>query len=251
MVEQRGLSVILRESTICAKWSRSCSTFRASIPAASSSTAPRSTSRPNWRTPSSCSSSGWSRTSCTSCHRPLRQRVMIHGDRSRLRLGVCQHHRQRPQVFAASERNHHDISIERRGDLVADGLWIVFWISAVDLPHVKQKFYKGSANKPGSGIGLAVSDEIVRCTGASCSSKARRARARPSPSCSPPTAKNSGAPKACARAALVLSRRRLCVLSGNGLSLPDGGFVSCGARAFYSEGRRKPKAVFLNHPFTT
>jgi signal transduction histidine kinase len=30
-----------------------------------------------------------------------------------------------------------------------------------DLPHVKEKFFKGNAGKPGSGIGLAVSDEII------------------------------------------------------------------------------------------
>ena len=34
-------------------------------------------------------------------------------------------------------------------------------ISAADLPHVKEKFYKGSTKTRGSGIGLAVCDEIV------------------------------------------------------------------------------------------
>ena len=34
-----------------------------------------------------------------------------------------------------------------------------------ELPFVKQKFYKGSSKARGSGIGLAVCDEIVRLHG--------------------------------------------------------------------------------------
>jgi signal transduction histidine kinase len=34
-----------------------------------------------------------------------------------------------------------------------------------ELPHVKYKFYKGSTSERGSGIGLSVSDEIVRLHG--------------------------------------------------------------------------------------
>ncbi len=34
-------------------------------------------------------------------------------------------------------------------------------IAPDDLPHIKQKFYKGKSRQPGSGIGLAVCDEIV------------------------------------------------------------------------------------------
>ena len=35
-------------------------------------------------------------------------------------------------------------------------------IPEAELPFVKQKFYKGSSKARGSGIGLAVCDEIVR-----------------------------------------------------------------------------------------
>ena len=34
-------------------------------------------------------------------------------------------------------------------------------IAAEDLPHVKERFYKGRGKERGSGIGLAVCDEIV------------------------------------------------------------------------------------------
>ena len=38
-------------------------------------------------------------------------------------------------------------------------------IAAEDLPHVKQKFFKGTSARPGSGIGLAIVNEIVTLHG--------------------------------------------------------------------------------------
>lgn len=42
-------------------------------------------------------------------------------------------------------------------------------ISGDDLSHVKDKFYKGKTNRRGSGIGLAVADEIIKMHGGSLS----------------------------------------------------------------------------------
>lgn len=42
-------------------------------------------------------------------------------------------------------------------------------ISAEDLPHVKEKFYKGNMSVHGSGIGLAVCDELISMHGGSLS----------------------------------------------------------------------------------
>ena len=38
-------------------------------------------------------------------------------------------------------------------------------VPAAELPYVKQKFYKGSSKARGSGIGLAVCDEIITRSG--------------------------------------------------------------------------------------
>ena len=55
-----------------------------------------------------------------------------------------------------------DVAIEQKGESV----WISVrdygrGIPAAELPHVKEKFYKGSSKNRGTGIGLAVCDEIV------------------------------------------------------------------------------------------
>ena len=55
---------------------------------------------------------------------------------------------------------------------VNDTVQIVFsdngiGISAAALPNVKNKFYRANNQKPGSGIGLAVADEIIQAHGGS------------------------------------------------------------------------------------
>ena len=47
--------------------------------------------------------------------------------------------------------NHYIITIRDYGPGIPDE----------DLPHVKEKFYKGASKARGSGIGLAVCDEII------------------------------------------------------------------------------------------
>ena len=55
-----------------------------------------------------------------------------------------------------------EVGLKREGDAV-----VIFirdhgpGVAEKDLPHVKEKFYKGSSKARGSGIGLAVCDEII------------------------------------------------------------------------------------------
>lgn len=60
-----------------------------------------------------------------------------------------------------------DISIDKNSqdDIVVQVKDYGPGILEKDLPFVKQKFYKGSSKKRGSGIGLAVSDEIITLHG--------------------------------------------------------------------------------------
>ncbi len=85
----------------------------------------------------------------------------IKGDRARLR-----------QVFSnildnaiKYSREHGTIRVEAA--LINEAVQIVFsddgiGISSEALPNVKNKFYRANNRKPGSGIGLAVADEIIR-----------------------------------------------------------------------------------------
>ena len=42
-----------------------------------------------------------------------------------------------------------------------------------ELPHVKEKFYKGSSKNRGTGIGLSVCDTIIRAHGGTISARRR------------------------------------------------------------------------------
>ena len=90
----------------------------------------------------------------------------VHGDRARLR-----------QVFiniidnAVKYSNPGGVvsveAYEKKGDIVVLISDTGVGISAEDLPKVKTKFYKANQPRRGSGIGLAVADEIVNMHGGS------------------------------------------------------------------------------------
>lgn len=61
------------------------------------------------------------------------------------------------RVFISAEIEKKEIKI-----IVADN---GCGISAQDLPHIKEKFYKANISVKGSGIGLAVADEIIQLHG--------------------------------------------------------------------------------------
>ncbi len=90
--------------------------------------------------------------------------IFISGDRERLKqvfFNIIDN-----AVKHGGENKKLDIELYRDGKLAkiiirdyGEG------ISEEDLPYVKVKFYKGKSKAPGSGIGLAVSDEIVNLHG--------------------------------------------------------------------------------------
>ncbi len=76
-----------------------------------------------------------------------------------------------------------DIDLKRDGgNIVASVRDYGQGIPEAELPFVKEKFYKGSSKQRGSGIGLAVTEEIVSCTAVRWISRPRSARERRSPS---------------------------------------------------------------------
>ena len=84
----------------------------------------------------------------------------IAGDPERLRQGVCnlldnaaKHGGSGKRIDTAIARDEDQVVITIRD--YGPG------IPAEELPHVKYKFYKGSSKARGSGIGLAVCDEII------------------------------------------------------------------------------------------
>ena len=92
--------------------------------------------------------------------------IMVFADRNRLKqvflniidnAGKYGKDGDRVQVSARIEEGNCVVSIRDFGQ----------GIRAEELPFVKQKFYKGSSKARGSGIGLAVCDEIIRLHGGS------------------------------------------------------------------------------------
>ena len=89
---------------------------------------------------------------------------VVYGDKNRLRqvfINVIDN-----AIKYTDPGGSVDISVEKDGDslaiIVAD---TGIGISAADLPKVKAKFYKANSTRRGSGIGLAVADEIISMHG--------------------------------------------------------------------------------------
>lgn len=92
---------------------------------------------------------------------PAAELPAVYGDGARLRqvfINVIDN-----AVKYSSEGGQVRVTAVRQGDAirvtVADS---GMGISKADLPKVKVKFFKGNPSRPGSGIGLALADEIVR-----------------------------------------------------------------------------------------
>ena len=88
----------------------------------------------------------------------------ISGDPERLKQEFCNVLDNAAKHGGAGKRN--DASMTREGS--AQVIRVRDYgpgIPEAELPYVKQKFYKGSSKARGSGIGLAVCDEIVRLHG--------------------------------------------------------------------------------------
>ena len=88
----------------------------------------------------------------------------ISGDPQRLKQVFCNVLDNAAKHGGAGRRI--DASLTREGTVqVVRGRDYGPGVPAAELPYVKQKFYKGSSKARGSGIGLAVCDEIVRLHG--------------------------------------------------------------------------------------
>ena len=91
---------------------------------------------------------------------PAKELPLIPGDPERLKqvfLNLLDN-----AMIHGGEGKMIDVSLGRDGNYVK----IVFrdygsGIPDAELPHVKEKFYKGSSKNRGTGIGLAVCDEII------------------------------------------------------------------------------------------
>lgn len=91
--------------------------------------------------------------------------IMVSGDVNRLRQVFVNIIDNAIKYSDPGDKVH--VSLSRRG---ADQVLIQvadtgIGISAEDLPKIKKKFYKANSTRRGSGIGLAVADEIVRLHG--------------------------------------------------------------------------------------